>query len=56
MHSKTMDSNYFLQVWGFKTQSDADMGEAGLSLLAEAEAPVVGDSIISIDIRPTEGP
>lgn len=52
----TGGATYFLQTWGFKTAADVAMGMAGLSLLSELEAPVVGDSVISVDMRATEGP
>jgi hypothetical protein len=51
----TGSSHYFLQTWGYKTAADVAQGKAGLSLLSELEAPVVGDSVISVDMTPNQG-
>jgi hypothetical protein len=45
----------FLQTWGFKTAADVAMGMAGLTLLSELESPVFGESVISVEMAPTEG-
>lgn len=52
----TGSTTYFLQAWGYRTDADAAMGEAGLSLLSEIQAPVVGDSVISVEMAPNQGP
>jgi hypothetical protein len=44
---------YFLQIWGFK--SAADVTSNMLSLVSEFETKVVGDSVIVVDMDPTEG-
>jgi hypothetical protein len=46
----------YLEVWGFLTQADMDMGQAGLTLLAEIPTPVIGDSVISGTMLPNKGP
>lgn len=46
----------YLQVWGFTSAADVAMGMAGLKLLSELQSPVFGDSVISVDMSPTEGP
>jgi hypothetical protein len=48
----TGSTHYFLQTWGFKTDADVAMGMAGLSLISELESPVVGDSVISVEMNP----
>jgi len=45
-------TNYFLQTWGFTSEGDVAMGTAGLKLLSELEAPVVGNSVISVEMNP----
>ncbi len=49
-------TQYYLQTWGFVTAEDVAKGKEGLKLLSEYEAPVVGDSVIAIDLLPTQGP
>jgi hypothetical protein len=47
---------YFLQVWGFKSDADVTEDPNDMVLISEFESPVVGDSVISITMDPTEGP
>lgn len=44
---------YFLQIWGYKDA--AAVTADTLSLLSEFETKVVGDSVIVVDMDPTEG-
>jgi hypothetical protein len=43
----------FLQIWGYKDAAAVTAGT--LSLLSEFESTVVGDSVIVVDMDPTEG-
>lgn len=51
----TGTQTYYLQVWGFPTAAAMGQGAEGLRLLSEFEAPVVGDSVISITMSPNQG-
>ena len=42
----------YVQVWGFAEEADVAMGEAGLTLLAELESPVVAETVITGSIEP----
>ncbi len=42
----------YVQVWGFVDEADIAMGDAGLTLLAELESPVVADTVITGSIEP----
>ncbi len=51
----TTTGHYYLQTWGFT--SAADVGDKSkMKLISEFEAIVIGDSVISITMSPTEGP
>jgi hypothetical protein len=45
-------STYFLQTWAFTSEADVADGLDGLTLLSELESPVVGDSVISVEMNP----
>ncbi len=49
----TGTQTYFLQIWGYKDA--AAVTADTLSLLSEFETKVVGDSVIIVDMDPTEG-
>jgi len=42
----------FIQIWGFIEAADVADGEAGLTLLAELESPVVSETVITGSIEP----
>ncbi len=45
-------SQAYIQLWGFTSAADIELGEAGLTLLAELPSPVVGDTVITGSIEP----
>ena len=51
----TRGTSYYLQTWGFRTAADVALGSAGLSLLSELEAPVVGGSVITAEMSANQG-
>lgn len=42
----------YIQVWGFKDDTDLAKGESGLTLLAELPSPVIAESVITGSIEP----
>lgn len=42
----------YVQMWGFPTQADLDMGKAGLKLIAELQVPLLGDTVITGSYEP----
>ncbi len=45
------DTAAYIQVWGFKSDGDVASGMAGLTLLAELPAPILGDVIVTGSIE-----
>lgn len=42
----------YVQMWGFPTQADLEMGTAGLKLIAELQVPLLGDTVITGSYEP----
>ncbi|NVB85681.1 MAG: hypothetical protein HOV81_45375 [Kofleriaceae bacterium] len=42
----------YVQMWGFPTKADLDMGMAGLKLIAELEVPLLSDTVITGSYEP----
>lgn len=42
----------YVQMWGFPTKADLDMGKAGLKLIAELEVPLLSDTVITGSYEP----
>ncbi len=42
----------FLQIWGFV--DDADLADGEMSLLAQVPAPIIGDAVVTVSLRPLQ--
>lgn len=46
----------YLQAWGYLTAADACTGPTALKLISELPSPSIGDTVISANLYPTQGP
>jgi hypothetical protein len=49
-------TSVWVQAWGFRDAAALAAGKSGLTLVAQYEIPVFADSLVVIDLWPTEGP
>ncbi|HEY5950835.1 MAG TPA: hypothetical protein VIV40_35325 [Kofleriaceae bacterium] len=42
----------YVQMWGFPTEADKNMGKAGLKLIAELQVPILADTVITGSYEP----